>query len=48
MKLEELLKKISVKTIEGPADVDIVGVDIDSRKVGPGHLFVASKGTQTD
>ena len=48
MKLEELLKKISVKTIEGPADVDIVGVDIDSRKVGPGHLFVAIKGTQTD
>jgi UDP-N-acetylmuramoyl-L-alanyl-D-glutamate--2,6-diaminopimelate ligase len=48
MKLEELLKKISVKTIEGPADVDIVGVDIDSRKVGSGHLFVAIKGTQTD
>ena len=48
MKLEELLKKISVKTIEGPADVDIAGVDIDSRKVGPGHLFVAIKGTQTD
>ena len=48
MKLEELLKKISVKTIEGPADVDIAGVDIDSRKVGPEHLFVAIKGTQTD
>ena len=48
MKLEELLKKISVKTIEGPADVDIAGVDIDSRKVGSGHLFVAIKGTQTD
>jgi len=48
MKLEELLKKISVKTIEGPAEVDIAGVDIDSRKVGPGHLFVAIKGTQTD
>ncbi len=48
MKLEELLKKISVKTIEGSADVDIVDVDIDSRKVGPGHLFVAIKGTQTD
>ena len=48
MKLEELLKKISVKTVEGSADVDIVDVDIDSRKVGPGHLFVAIKGTQTD
>ena len=48
MKLEELLKKISVKTIEGPADVYIAGVYIDSRKVGPGHLFLAIKGTQTD
>ena len=48
MKLEELLKKISVKTVEGSADVDIVDVDIDSRKVGLGHLFVAIKGTQTD
>ena len=48
MKLEELLKNISIKTIEGSANVDIVDVDIDSRKVGPGHLFVAIKGTQTD
>jgi UDP-N-acetylmuramoyl-L-alanyl-D-glutamate--2,6-diaminopimelate ligase len=48
MKLEELLKKISVKTIEGSADIDIVGVDLDSRKVAPHHLFVAIKGTQTD
>ena len=48
MKLEQLLEKISAKTIEGPIDIDIVGVDIDSRKVGPAHLFVAIKGTQTD
>ena len=48
MKLSEIIKNISVKTIEGPADVDIVDVDIDSRRVAEGHLFVAIRGTQTD
>ncbi|MBQ9646268.1 MAG: UDP-N-acetylmuramoyl-L-alanyl-D-glutamate--2,6-diaminopimelate ligase [Prevotella sp.] len=48
MKLTEILKNVAVKTVEGPADVDITDVDIDSRQVAPGHLFVAIKGTQTD
>ena len=48
MKLSEIIKNISVKTVEGPADVDIVDVDIDSRRVAEGHLFVAIRGTQTD
>jgi len=48
MKLTEILKNMAVKTVEGPADVDITDVDIDSRQVAPGHLFVAIKGTQTD
>ena len=48
MKLKELLKSIVVKTVEGSADIEIADVDIDSRKVAPGHLFVAIKGTQTD
>ena len=48
MILEELLKNIEVKSIAGSADVDIKDVDIDSRKVAAGHLFVAIKGTQTD
>ena len=32
----------------GNAEVEIKGVDIDSRKVAEGHLFVAIKGTQVD
>ena len=48
MKLEELIRNIDVKSIVGSTDVDITDVDIDSRKVAAGHLFVAIKGTQTD
>ena len=48
MKLNELLKPIRPLAIEGNAGVEITGVDIDSRRVEPGHLFVAIKGTQTD
>ncbi|UKK53891.1 UDP-N-acetylmuramoyl-L-alanyl-D-glutamate--2,6-diaminopimelate ligase [Prevotella sp. E2-28] len=48
MKLEELIRNIDVKIIVGSTDVDITDVDIDSRKVAAGHLFVAIKGTQTD
>lgn len=48
MKLNELLKTIRPLAIEGNGGVEITGVDIDSRRVEPGHLFVAIKGTQTD
>ena len=48
MKLSELLKYVQPLNIVGNAEVDITGVDIDSRKVENGHLFVAIKGTQTD
>lgn len=48
MQLIELLKNIKPIAIIGKTDVDITDVDIDSRKVGKGHLFVAIKGTQVD
>ena len=48
MKLSELLKNVDVKSIIGPADVEISDVNIDSRRIAPGHLFVAIKGTVTD
>ena len=48
MKLSELISKLNVTRTEGPADADINGVDIDSRRVAKGHLFVAMRGTQTD
>ncbi len=48
MKLSELLKDIQPLSIVGNADVDVTGVNIDSRRVKDGHLFVAMKGTQVD
>ena len=48
MKLQDLLKNIKPVAIIGDTDVDITGVNIDSRKIKDGHLFVAMKGTQTD
>ena len=48
MELKELLKNVSPLCIDGNADVDITGVDIDSRRVAGNHLFVAMKGTQVD
>ena len=48
MKLIELLKYVTPQTILGNQEVDITGVNIDSRKIEKGHLFVAIKGTQTD
>ena len=48
MKLSELLKLIKPIAIIGNAEAEITGVNIDSRKIENGHLFVAIKGTQTD
>jgi len=48
MKLSELLKNVKPLALIGNADVEITGVNIDSRKIADGHLFVAMKGTQVD
>lgn len=48
MILESLIKNIKPITVVGKTDIDITGINIDSRKIQPGHLFVAIKGTQTD
>ena len=48
MKLSELLKNIKPIDIQGNSDANITGVNIDSRRIEKGHLFVAIKGTQTD
>lgn len=48
MKLNELLKNITPIKIIGNDDVEITGVNIDSRRIKTGHLFVAMRGTQVD
>ncbi len=48
MNLRDLLKGLVVLDVKGNADVDVTGVNIDSRKVAAGNVFVAVKGTATD
>ncbi len=48
MKLSDLLKTIQPVRIIGSTDVEITGINIDSRLIEAGHLFMAMRGTQTD
>ena len=48
MILSELLRNIQPTNIKGDAGIDITGIDIDSRQVDKGFLFVAMRGTQVD
>ncbi|WP_455077609.1 UDP-N-acetylmuramoyl-L-alanyl-D-glutamate--2,6-diaminopimelate ligase [Prevotella histicola] len=48
MKLSELLKNVKPIAVHGDIDIDIKGVNIDSRKIENEHLFIAMKGTQVD
>lgn len=48
MKLNELLKNIKPVAAVGNSEVEITGVNIDSRRIEKGHLFVAIRGTQVD
>lgn len=48
MKLNELLKAIQPTQVIGNQEVEIKEVNIDSRQVCEGDLFMAMRGTQTD
>ncbi|MBQ9883534.1 MAG: UDP-N-acetylmuramoyl-L-alanyl-D-glutamate--2,6-diaminopimelate ligase [Bacteroidaceae bacterium] len=48
MILSDLITCIKPLEIKGRTDKEIVGIDIDSRQVKQGHLFMAMRGTQTD
>lgn len=48
MQLSEILKTVSPLEVCGCLEQEITGVNIDSRLVGTGDLFVAVKGTQAD
>ncbi len=47
-KLSQLLQSVMVENIVGNDYVEILSVTADSRKVSPGSLFVAVRGTQVD
>jgi len=48
MYLSDILKGVAFTELQGSADVEISAVVFDSRKVVPGCLFVAVKGTVVD
>ena len=50
MELKEILKAVNnnIRTIQGDEAKEITGIEIDSRNIKEGNLFVAVKGTQTD
>src|SRR5476651_2302374 len=46
--LSDIIDGLAFTELQGSADVEISAVVFDSRKVVPGCLFVAVKGTQVD
>ncbi len=48
MKLEDLIKGTGYAGIVGDAGIEVSGIEIDSRKVGVGCVFVAMRGTAQD
>lgn len=48
MTLKELLQPIKPLQITGSCEGEITGINIDSRLIANGHLFIALRGTQTD
>ena len=48
MKLEDLVKALKIYALHGNAEVEVNGVQSDSRKVAEGDMFVAVRGTGSD
>ena len=48
MKLSELIKACTPLEVVGNTEIDITGIELDSRRVGQGTMFVAMRGTQSD
>ena len=48
MQLADLIQRLRAISIDGPVDREITGLRYDSRRVGPGNLFVAVGGSCFD
>ncbi|MFC5411274.1 UDP-N-acetylmuramoyl-L-alanyl-D-glutamate--2,6-diaminopimelate ligase [Larkinella bovis] len=48
MQLTNLLYKVPLQSTSGNMSVDVMKLTMDSRQAGPGSLFAAIRGTQTD
>jgi len=48
MKIKELIEEREIMSITGSDELQVSGISYDSRKVEPGHLFVAMQGEKVD
>ena len=47
-RIKDLVRNAGITSMTGPADVPVENIEFDSRRAGPGTLFVAVRGTKTD
>jgi len=48
MRLQDILYKVSIRSVVGKTDIEVKDIQIDSRKVKKGSVFVAVKGAAAD
>ncbi len=48
MTIKQLIEKAKPLKIVGNDNIEVTGIEIDSRRIGPGNAFIAMKGTQVD
>ena len=48
MILQDILYKVSIRSVKGNTNIDVHDLQIDSRNVKPGSCFIALKGTKTN
>ena len=48
MLLSDILYKVNIRSVAGSTGVDVNDIQLDSRKIKPGGLFVAVKGAAAD
>jgi len=48
MRLQDILYKVSIRSVIGKTDIEVKDIQIDSRKVKQGCVFVAAKGVAAD
>ncbi|MBN8880168.1 MAG: UDP-N-acetylmuramoyl-L-alanyl-D-glutamate--2,6-diaminopimelate ligase [Sphingobacteriales bacterium] len=46
--LRDILYKVSIRSVSGSTDIEVKDIQIDSRKVQPGTVFIAIKGAAAD
>src|SRR5688500_14529929 len=46
--LKDILYKVSIRSVRGNTDVQVANLQIDSRKVASGSVFIAVRGVMAD